>query len=90
MMGYVSIGWPSVLPPDVLACYLSYKGPSLSGIKELAGKGRLHTTDDDIVLLVRNPTLPPKRPHKPNSMGRDACLLNDEPVRIYVPLLMRP
>ena len=90
MMRYVSIGRPSVLPLDVLACYPSHKRPSLSHIKELAGKGQLHTTDDDIVLLVRNPTLPPTRSDKPNSMRRTACLLNDEPVRIYVPLFMRP
>ena len=64
--------------------------PPLIGIQKLAGKGRLHTTDDDIVLLVRNLTLPPTRSDKPNSVGRAACLLNDEPVRIYVPLLMRP
>ena len=74
----------------LLACYLSHKRPSFSDLKELAGKGRLHTTDDDIVLLVRNPTLPPTRSDKPNSTGRAACLLNDEPVRIYVPLLMHP
>ena len=90
IMRYNSIGRPSVLPPDVLACYLSHKRPSLSDLKELAGKGRLHTTDDDIVLLVCNPTLPPTRFDKPNSVGRAACLLNDELVRIYVPLLMRP
>ena len=68
----------------------SPKRPSLSDIQELAGKGRLHTTDDDIVLLVRNTTLPPTSSDKPNSVGRAACLLNDEPVHIYVPLLMRP
>ena len=89
MLRYVSIGRPSVLPPDVLMFYLSHKRPSLSDIKESADKGRLHTTDDDIVLLVNNPTLPPTRSDKPNSVGRVACLLNDEPVRIYVPLLMR-
>ena len=27
---------------------------------------------------------------EPSSVGRAACLLNDEPIRIYVPLLMRP
>ena len=86
-MRYVSTG---LLPPDILACYLSHKRPSLSDLKELVGKGRLHTTDDDIVLLVRNPTLPPTRSDKPNSVRRAACLLNDEPVRIYVSLLMRP
>ena len=82
-------GRPSVLPPDVLACYLSHKRPSLSDIKELAGKSRLHTTDDDIVLLVRNLTLTPTRPDEPTPVGRAACLLNDERVRIYVPLRMR-
>ena len=90
MMRYISISLPSVLPPDFLACYPSHKRPFLSDIKELAGKGRLHTTEDDIVLLVRNPTLPPTRSDNPNSVGRATCLLNDEPVRIYVPLLMRP
>ena len=90
-MRYVSIGRPSVLPPDFLACNLSHKRPSLSDIKERAGKGRLHTTNDDIVLLVRNPTtLPPTRSDKPNSVGRVAGLLNDELVCIYLLLLMRP
>ena len=87
---YTSIGRPSALPPDFLACYASHKRPSLSDIQEMAGKGRLHTTDDYIVLLVRNPTLPPTRSDEPKSVERAACLLNDEPVRIYVPLLMRP
>ena len=45
---HISIGWPSALPPNFLACYPSLKRPSLSDIQELAGKGRLHTTDDDI------------------------------------------
>ena len=90
MKRYISIARPSVLPPDFLSCYPSHKRLSLSDIQELAGKGRLHTTDDEIVLLVSNPTLPPTRSDKPNSVGRAACLLNDEPVRVYVPLLMRP
>ena len=55
------------------------------------GVGPLHTTDDDIVLLVRTPkTLPLTSSNKPNPVGRAACLLNDEPVRIYVSLLMKP
>ena len=73
------------LPVDVLWCYPSHNRPSLSDIQELAGKGRLHTINDGIVLLVRNPP-----PDAPSSTGRAACLLNDEPARIYVPLLMRP
>ena len=82
VMVYVSIGRPSVLPPDFSACYPSYKRPFLSDIKELAGKGRLHTTDGDIVLLLCNPTLPPSRSDKLNSVGRAACLLNSEPLSI--------
>ena len=52
-------------------------------------KGRLSTTDNDIVLLVRNPT-PLPTPNVPDPAGRAAVLLNDEPVHIYVHLLMRP
>ena len=90
-MPCISIGRPSVLPSDFWACYPSHKRPSLSDIQELAGKGRLHTTDDDIVRLVHIPILlPPTKSDKPNSVGRASCLLNDEPVRIFVPLLMRP
>ena len=77
---------PAVGPAArLLSCYPSHHRPSLSDIQELAGKGRLHITDDDIALLVRNPP-----PDAPSSTGRAACLLNDEPARIYVPLLMRP
>ena len=71
-----------------LSCYPSHQSPSLSDIQELAGKVRLRTTDDDIALLVRNP--PPPPPDAPRSVGRVACLLNDEPIHIYVPLFMRP
>ena len=87
-MRYITIGRSSALSPDVLSYYLSHKRPSLSDIQELAGKGRLHTTDNDIVLLVRNPTPPLKTSVESSSVGRAACFLNDEPIRIYVPLLM--
>ena len=73
-----------------LSCYPSHKRPSLSDIEELAGKGRLHMSDDGIVLLVRNPTPPLTTSAEPSSVGRAACLLNDGPIRIYVPLLMHP
>ena len=60
MPRYVNLYRPAVgLPPDVLARYPAHKRPSLSDIQELAGKGPVHTTNDDIVLLVRNPTSPP-------------------------------
>ena len=89
-MRYISIGRPSALRPGVLACHPSHKRPSLSEIQELAGRSQLHTTNDDIVLLVRNPTPPPTRSDKPNSVWRAACLLSDEPVCIYASLLMHP
>ena len=70
-------------------CFPSHQRPSFSEIQELAGKGWLHTTDDDVVLLVRQPT-PQPAPDSQRPVGRAACLLNNEPIRIYVPLLMRP
>ena len=88
-MRYISLDRPSVLPPDFLRATPSTNVDCLSDIQERTGKGRLHTTDDDIVLLVRNPTPPPIRPNKHNSAGRAACLLKDEPVRTCAPLLMR-
>ena len=74
---------------DFLSCFPSHQRTSFSEIQELAGKGRLHTTDDGTVLLVRKPT-PQPPPDSQRPVGRAACLLNDEPIRVYVPLLMRP
>ena len=72
-----------------MACYSLHKPPPPSKIEELAGKGRLHTTEDDIILLVRKLILPPTKSDKSNSEGGASSLINDEPVRIYAPLLMR-
>ena len=62
-MRNINIGRPSALSPDLspdfLSCYPSYQHLPLSDIQELAGKGQIHTTDDDIVLLVRNSTPAP-------------------------------
>ena len=55
---YITISGPSALPDDALSSYRSLKRPSYSDIFDLAGKGPIHTTDDDIVPLVRNPTPP--------------------------------
>ena len=73
----------------VLACHPSHKHPFLLDIQDIVGKSRPHTTDDDIVLLVRSPTLPPTKSDNSNSVRRPACLLNDEPVHINIPLLIR-
>ena len=71
-------------------CIRDSKRPSFSDIQELVGKGRVHMTDDDFVLLVRNSTPPLTMSAEPSSVGRAACLLNDEPIRIYVPLIRCP
>ena len=86
---YLILGEPPVLPPGFLDSYPAAHRPSFSDIRDLAHKGRLHLDDEAVVLLVRKPTkIPPVVPSRPS--GRAARLLNDEPVRIYVPMLMRP
>ena len=58
-MRYIALGRPPALPDDFLSCFPSHQRPSFSEIQELAGKGRLHTTDDGTILLVRQPTPQP-------------------------------
>ena len=54
---YTILGWLLALPTEVLARFPSHQRPPFSESQEFAGKGRLHTTDKDIVLrLDRNPT----------------------------------
>ena len=78
-MRSIIIGQPSALIPHVLSCYHSHQHLSLLDIQELADKGRLHTSDDDIVIFVFNPT-PPPTPDEPCSVEQAACLQNDEPI----------
>ena len=84
---YILLGRPLALPTEVLARFPSRQRPPFSEIQQLAGKGRVHTTDEDIVLFVRN--LNPAH-YSLRPAGRAACLLGDEPIRMYVPLLIRP
>ena len=88
-MRYIAFGWPPALPDDFLLCFLSHQRPSFSEIHERADRGRLHTTDDGSVLFVRQPTQQ-LGPDSQRLVGRAACLLNYQSIRIYVPLLMRP
>ena len=80
-MRYIALGRPEALPADFLSYFPSHQRPPFSDVQELANKGKLHTTDAGIVLLVRKPSLPlasgTQRP-----MGRTASFLNDEPIRI--------
>ena len=59
---YVLLGRPLALPTEVLALptevlarFPSHQRSSFSQSEELAGKGRLHTTNEGVVLLLRNP-----------------------------------
>ena len=80
-MRYVVLGHPPVLPTDFLSYFPSLQRPSFSEIQELAGKGRLHTTDDGIGLLVRQLTSHPTSDSH-LLVGRAAFSMNDEPARI--------
>ena len=73
-------GRSTVLTPAhrVIPRFPSHQRPSFLQIQELAGKGRLHTNDDGIVLLVRNPT---PAPYSLQPAGRAACLSGDEPIQ---------
>ena len=60
----------------------------LPEVRSLADVGSTYIDDDSILLLVRNQTPPaPACPDRP--AGRATRLLDDEPSRVYVPLLMR-
>ncbi|CAB1104650.1 unnamed protein product [Ectocarpus sp. CCAP 1310/34] len=86
---FILLGRPSALPSYFLDHLPSARRPPLSEIRDLSNKGRLHVDDDGLVLLVRKQTTPPlSAATRPG--GRAARLLNDEPIRIYVPMLMRP
>ena len=59
-MRYIVLGRPPALPADFLSCFPSHQRPFFSEIQELASKSRLQITDNGIVLLVRQMTLPPR------------------------------
>ena len=85
VMWYIALSRPPALPDDVLSCFPSRRAPPSRTSRSLLAKA----TDDGTVLLFRQTTpQPPSDSKRP--VGRAACLLNDEPVHIYVPLLMRP
>ena len=88
-MRFIVLDRSPALPADFLSCFPSHKRPFFSEIQELAGKVRLHTTDDGISLLISQ-LIPHPSSDSQRSVGRAACLLNNEPARIYAPLLMRP
>ena len=83
--------WPGegLANPFFLWCFPSRQRPSFSDVQELADKGQTHTTHHGVVLFLRQPS-PPLAPDSQRPVGRTACVLNNDSLRIYVPLLMRP
>ena len=82
---YFLLGSPSVLPGDFIS---SHNRLPLSEIRSIADKGRLNRDDDGTLPFERkSPHAPAAGPGTPS--GR-AARVNDEPTRIYVPLLLRP
>ena len=88
-MRYIQQGRPPALRPHFLDHIPSHMRPSFDEIRELASKARIFTTDTGVPLLARKPTNAPAA-NATRPSGRAARLLNDEPVRIYVPMRMRP
>lgn len=84
---YIAIGRSPALPPDELSGPHSHQRPSFSEVQELAGKGRLHTMQEGIVLIYRK-LIPPLLPGASRPVGPAACLLSFKPIRIFVHLLM--
>ena len=54
---------------------------------KLAGKGPLHTTDEGIAVLVRNPA---PTPYSLRPAGSAACFLGDEPICTHVSVTHAP
>ena len=74
---------------EVLTPVGTLPAPSASEVLELARKGTIFTTDEDVHLLVRR-----YKPHSgPAAIDTSATVSHmhhDAPMRIYVPILMRP
>ena len=85
---YILLDCPPELPPDFFDDVPSHRRTPFADIKELADQGRL-VYDNGVCLFVRKPSKAPAvASGRPG--GRFARLLNDEPVRLYVPMRMRP
>ena len=89
-MKYLRLNCPTPFPAEVLTPVGTLPAPSASDVLELARKSAIFTTDEDVPLLVRRP-----KPHSgPTATATPTTTLShtndDAPIRIYVPILMRP
>ena len=72
---YILLSRPMALPTEALARSPSRQRLSFSEIQELASKGLPRTTDEGIVLLVRDST---PTPYSLRQAGHAACLSGEE------------
>ena len=84
-MKYLRLNRPTPFPAEILTPVGTLPAPSASEVIELARKGAIFTTDDDVHLLVRRP-----KPHSgPTATATPTTTLSqthdDAPIRIYVP-----
>ena len=89
-MKYLRLNCPTSFPAEILTPVGTLPAPSASEVLELARKGTIFTTDEDVHLLVRRPN-----PYSgPTATATSTTTLShthlDAPIRIYVPILMRP
>ena len=85
---YILLGCPPELPPDILDDVQLHRRTPFDDIKALADQGRCDY-DNGLCLFVRKPSKAPTAASgRPG--GRFARPLNDEPIRLYVPMRMRP
>ena len=76
---YMQLGRPNPLPRSFCDHVPSHMRPEITDIADLAAKGRLLQGDHDSTLLVRKPI-----------SGHRSRVPFDDPIRIYVPHLLRP
>lgn len=79
-------GTPSPPPLDLLLVSAPLRPPKLENVLALAAKTGLHTTDDNVTLLVHQSSPSPVG----RSGGRTTRLPDTGVPRVYVPMLMRP
>ena len=85
---YIQLGCPQPLPTSLCDHIPSHQRPDPADILDLNAKDWLIQGDHDTILLVRGPAAVASRP-----VGLPARLRRapfNDPVRIYVPLLVRP
>lgn len=70
-------------PDDIMSCIPCSHRPLLSEVLTLAAKTQLHTTGNGTALFVH-------RPPTPTPCLADQGALTHLPLRIYIPMLMRP